>query len=402
MLKSIKISGERSCENIQLDNIGSMLALVGRNGAGKTNILLAIQNFAQRSSSQASLSNINGSFSFVARLIILGKTLEYSLTVDQPDINLNEKEPTHPFSVVESLSQVDGNNKILVFARDDEQIILSSSKLVLRTGTRAAAMTAIETFSPNDPAMLLVQPLLEFLRNIRYYDFAEVFSNEAAFIRNSKYEAWKAEGSEHRGLRNVDASMPIAQSVSMRILDMYLSKDGTFDELVDLVGPNGLGLLNQITIFEHSLPSPNDDKPPTNEKFYFLFFIPLAFEKSKRSVPFSDLSFGTRRLISMMVFLLGDKTSLFLVEQPEDGIHTGLLSKVIPTLRSYSDRGQFIFATHASHVLNRLHLDEIRLVEMVSEKTEVRALSAVELAAAKSYLQEDGSLFDFIDSIQEN
>lgn len=42
MIKSFHINNFRSCRDVSLDGIGPILALAGRNGVGKTNILEGI------------------------------------------------------------------------------------------------------------------------------------------------------------------------------------------------------------------------------------------------------------------------------------------------------------------------------------------------------------------------
>jgi hypothetical protein len=54
-----------------------------------------------------------------------------------------------------------------------------------------------------------------------------------------------------------------------------------------------------------------------------------------------------------------DKSAVLLLEQPEDGIHTGVLHKLIPLLKSYT--GQFLIASHSSEIFNRMEPEEIRL-----------------------------------------
>jgi predicted ATPase len=90
-----------------------------------------------------------------------------------------------------------------------------------------------------------------------------------------------------------------------------------------------------------------------------------------------------------------------LLEQPEDGLHIGLLHKLIPLLKSYTDHGQYIIASHSPEVLNRLMPEEIRLITMENEQTILRPLKESEIAIAHQFIQNEGSLSDFIETIQE-
>ncbi|MGA2585343.1 MAG: AAA family ATPase, partial [Tepidisphaeraceae bacterium] len=42
MLHAARIKNFRSCRDTAVENMGQLIALIGRNGAGKSNILLAI------------------------------------------------------------------------------------------------------------------------------------------------------------------------------------------------------------------------------------------------------------------------------------------------------------------------------------------------------------------------
>jgi AAA ATPase domain len=47
VLKRIQIKNFRSCKNVIIDQIGDIIALVGRNAAGKTNILKGVEWLAR-------------------------------------------------------------------------------------------------------------------------------------------------------------------------------------------------------------------------------------------------------------------------------------------------------------------------------------------------------------------
>ena len=46
MLRRFHVKNFRSCKNVVLEGLGSLTALVGRNGSGKTNLLQAIARLA--------------------------------------------------------------------------------------------------------------------------------------------------------------------------------------------------------------------------------------------------------------------------------------------------------------------------------------------------------------------
>jgi predicted ATPase len=49
---------------------------------------------------------------------------------------------------------------------------------------------------------------------------------------------------------------------------------------------------------------------------------------------YDELSLGTRRVLHLIVSLILDRSSLMLVEHPEDSIHRGLMRKLMPTQAS--------------------------------------------------------------------
>jgi hypothetical protein len=186
----------------------------------------------------------------------------------------------------------------------------------------------------------------------------------------------------------------------MRLIHMSQHEQEQFKELKSLMGPDGLGLLQDIEVQSFKLPT--SGKKVVGDKsdlFYFVRLLPLgAGDDSWRN--YTEVSFGTRRLLRILVSMLSDKSTVMLLEQPEDGIHPGLLHKLMPLLKAYSDQCQFIVASHSPAIFNRLSPNEIRLVELSNGLTKLRALTPEEVAGAEQFISQDGPLSDFIEVMQ--
>src|SRR5262249_12384255 len=108
-----------------------------------------------------------------------------------------------------------------------------------------------------------------------------------------------------------------------------------------------------------------------------------------------------RRVIRMVVSLLFDRRALMLIEEPEDSIHPGLLRKLIDVFRTYSDQTQVLFATHSPEVLDMLEPEEVLLVTAPEGRTSVRRLTNEEVQQARQFLQDEGSLSDYLEAFEE-
>jgi predicted ATPase len=180
----------------------------------------------------------------------------------------------------------------------------------------------------------------------------------------------------------------------MRLLDMKLTRQDQFDEVQQLLGQEGLGVIDALRI-----KSFGPERTPQREEddWYYIEFQPsLQPPKNPRAFGFDDLSSGTQRLIAIVTSLIYDHSAVMLLEHPEEGIHPGLLRKLIGVLQSYSDQSQLIIATHSPVVLEAVEPSAVRLVTMEDGETKVRALTKRELRNAGKYLEEEGSLADFL------
>jgi hypothetical protein len=77
-----------------------------------------------------------------------------------------------------------------------------------------------------------------------------------------------------------------------------------------------------------------------------------------------------------------------------------MTKKVIGLLRQNSSPSQVIMSSHSSALLNKFKPEEIRLVSLHDGFTQVRPLTPPELSAAVTFMNEEGPLYDFLESIE--
>jgi predicted ATPase len=114
----------------------------------------------------------------------------------------------------------------------------------------------------------------------------------------------------------------------------------------------------------------------------------------------NQLSEGTFKTIALLFYLVIDKGSLLLIEEPEVCIHHGLLKSILTLVKSYSASKQIIIATHSDFVLDTLAPENVFLVRKehgqgTKVKAVTKALSSRDFAALKVYLADTGNLGEF-------
>ena len=411
MLKSVSIKNFKSCDNVELSNLTNITALIGRNSTGKTNILTAVQWAAK---SAISADNVDSrefvgirdqKMEFVFSIELTGRQYRYTLAAASVGRFISSEGLS---IILDELLEIiiDSNSEILI-TRKAGELTVKGWDPVINIEQDVPCLRAIIKLLPKSPVLNHIAAIIDFLEGINYYPFYDFEG------RGNKYGAPALEGRllEHSDyinwLSKYRRSSEPSGSIEMRLLHMYLESREDFDEVISLLGPKALAIISDIII--DKIQGPEKDAVESKDQsgtLYFFEFLPF-YSDSGPGVPyrrcgFSDLSFGTRRLIRMVVSLIFDRSTVMLLEQPEDGIHPGLLHKVIPLLRSYSENAQVLLASHSPEVLNRLEPKEIRLVTMKNGFTNVRELNNNELSGVRSYINDEGTLADFLDSIQED
>ncbi len=409
MLKRVEIQRFMSCEDVVLEDIPPILVLVGRNGAGKTNLLRAI-DWAARCATDAPFP-VGHPFSpweqGDAAHVLLKMDLadaEYTYEIAFKVVYL-EGPPNVEFSFTERLwvdrrdaapTLVDKGPDLLLDRRNEE-IRLGGRSDVLRVGRTAPALPSVAALLPaDDRALGDLTRVLNFLAGIRYYPLDEPNNpgspGQTAFISQQQYASWL---SETKGILRPQDS-PV-----MPILHMWLERRPDFDVLVHLLGDKGLDLVEGIEVHPVEVPAGFGEGCRQEGAVYRHvlaggWLAAPAYHRLPVRKPVSS----TRRVLRILVSLTYDRSSVMLLEQPEDSIHAALMRKLIGLLKTNADGRTLIVASHAASVFNSLEPENLRLVAMVAGQTKVRSLKAQEIDTARKFMSSDGTLAEFMELME--
>jgi len=377
MLKKIRITNFLSCQDteIEFDNI---TALIGRNAAGKTNTLKILQ--------WVSWFALGKSWEYVIKekdiyieFLINNKKFKYTLNM-LPLL-------TDVLKASETFSCYESNKWRKVAERTDSSAIYYYKEEIFEFNINPtlSIIKSIGIFFPKEKVDPSINTIIDYLTGINYYTLEDNdHKNRTGLVRATEYREWLSQ-------KNI-----IDSSVIMRLLHLWNEDKELLDELREILGKNGLDLIDEIIILD----SRNISDSHLNQENNFYF---INFNVRNNEVSYEQLSYGTRRVLILLLALLYDKNSTLLIEQPEDGIHTGLLHKLLPLCFEYAEvyNKQLIFTTHSSEAINLFQPENIRIVKMTENGTKVSPLDKERMPFIRDYLQNEGALFDFIDSMDD-
>lgn len=149
-----------------------------------------------------------------------------------------------------------------------------------------------------------------------------------------------------------------------------------------------IGLAEELRVDSYG-PAPGRDKQNGGEEW--------IDEVKLDGINIGRASDGTCRVLETLLHLLDPGSGPphpLLLEEPETGIHPGLLLHLLHELEAYE--GQIIISTHSPQVVSWARPEDIRLVERKQGKTSVRSLAAAEVERVHEYLAHDGMLGEFV------
>jgi predicted ATPase len=385
MIRKVAIKNFLSCIDTELE-LNDVTILIGRNAAGKSNVLKIIEWCAKVAVGRASIYQLvdyrPDTYSKCSIEFLIDKEyFQYEIKIKNLQGGMLNGGSATDNDMVQTLSLFQ-NSKWSVIAKKNNQHVKLFDKNItsFKANAESSLLAAIMALLPIDKINSKILKVFTYLSKINYYDFQRTEDDIPSVVTEKEYRKWLNETSN--------------DSVTMKLIHLEKIDKELFNELQSLLNKNGLNIIEKIEISQLNL----DLEPKENNLFIVRFLV------STKSVTYSQLSFGTQRVLLILLALLYDKNNSILIEQPEDGIHYGLLKKVISICLTYcrSSKKQLIIATHSAEIINLLENPEnIRFVRMTIDGTKIKKLEDNLLQLIPKYLMNEGLLSEFIESMDD-
>jgi putative AbiEii toxin of type IV toxin-antitoxin system/AAA ATPase-like protein len=404
MLKRVVIENYRSCFRTTIDLHPHLSVLIGPNSSGKTNILQAIMllnrltafdPFRKRVAAFTLTSRVKARFQEGASQIDLKTKID-----SYPDEANNDiiTDSTEKWSVKSRNGQTASFHAPLILAT---QLGGQTTEYTLHyyTGRLHMGRLHMGRSTAIDEIPQWTVPKLasvgHYCVGIIYYG-ASQFSNPSACPSSFQVE-------QERERRNLFR----ARGHTKFLYNMYSAwKDGPsqkYQQFLEIVGPRGLKLIDAITFKE--VPTSSVDYSVRvggkieMRKRHRLLVVPQFRIGSQRLSP-NQLSEGTFKTLALLFHIFTENSTALLIEEPEVGVHHGLLSSILELIKSASRHKQMILSTHSDHVLDKVSPDNVYRVSFdrgvgTTVRHIPRSMTRKEMTALREYLEREGNLGDY-------
>jgi len=358
------------------------MALVGKNGVGKTNTLKGIEYAT--SIAVAGMIDEHKKFEYIKKFSAKfyfkhnKKSFEYKL-------RLLGKGPDY---IHDSLSLVKNGQKIDVFTKKNKRKLhFTGVKEPVFIPAQMSGMKYIigsilsDKKSPDHlhEVKMHSHSIIDFileLYKIKYYEVRD--EPQLRFLYVDDFESWK----EKKSLENEE------NLFSYQFYDFFKNQKDDFEEYKSIV--QSLGLIDDVKFQKYDISETEGDSSN--------IIIIISFIVDKKTVPFHWLSDGTKRVIRILFYLFYDKASIMLIEEPESSIHWGLLVNLIRILDQYSFKRRILISTHSEQILNNLKPQQLIYLYLDKGNTKLKYVTKRNLIDIDNFLSDVGPLGEYYTS----
>lgn len=398
-ISKISIKNYRSCVSTTFAPHDHLSVLIGPNGSGKTNILSAIRLLPALCINRSRHYGGDEPITSACELRVTYEVDDFTVTqVARISIVTNEK----------NLDEITNSNEYWYVPGIDgrrKKINIPSSvlfEIFLERGASTWSNAArkshfsqyLDSIGLTSEANAVLQKIIGFVTSISYYS-ASQFTNPGSSPISFEVES--------DAKRRIGISITGHKKFLFDVYQEHRNKSDVYSEFMSLVGQEGIGLIESIGFDEIKTSSSNysvmtGGKVLRKEKTNLL--VVPSFKISGNTLSPSQLSEGTFKTLALIFYLVTDKSSILMVEEPEVCIHHGLLSSIVELIKIYSRDKQIIISTHSDSVLDKVDIENVFKVKRSKEKgSEVssirKKIGGKELTALRSYLLNDGSLGEY-------
>lgn len=390
-IEEIRLGNYRSCVNTKVEMNTDLTALIGVNGAGKTNILMGL---------------------LLLKQMVL-PSLRYPTSIKQVN-DMRRSSIEVFFEIDERRSKIsvdlwfDSTQSVDTVIRADVKFRNLNTKGSRLTPVESEAMPFLHYASTHNEKFgamryrtarglkKLDPDLIEFIQHMakmRYYSATQFSDPSKSPISIELDESGAASRS---GRLN---------SHEKFLHDLFSSNKTSpklFRRYKNLVGSEGLQLVDSISFTTYPIPSSSIKVGPGGKvqtiRSKRTMVVP-NFIVDKLQLSPNQLSEGTFKTLALIFYILDEDTDVLLIEEPEVCVHHGLLNSIIDLLKVQSRHKQILVSTHSDYVMDKLAPENVVVVRKMELGTKATALNKTlprtDLRALKNYLDEAGNLGDY-------
>ena len=402
----ISIKNYRSCNDLMFTPHEALSVLIGPNGSGKTNILSAIKLLSAIYNHKSHGIVKSDSESSISELKTWYKIDDLTIThLAKLNIVTNEQNQDEIISVDENwtIASIDKetNKRKSKMVSFPSWLLLDISRMQgtsfpgARSDIRKHFSNFLVSAGVDDAVLDTMSKLAHLVTRIRYYSASQFTNPTTCPI------SFEVEGVDSRHRTGI--SITGHKKLLFDIYQEYQKKSEEYIDFLNIVGSDGVGLVDSIEFKEIVTSSSNysvrtggavTKKEKTNQLVIPSFII------SGNALSPNQLSEGTFKTLALVFYLVTDKSSILMIEEPEVCIHHGLLKSIVELISVYSEEKQIFVSTHSDAVLDSVDVDKVFKVSRIkgvgTKVNNIRKnMKKKELAALKMYLANEGSLGDY-------
>ncbi|MDR2631861.1 MAG: ATP-binding protein [Spirochaetaceae bacterium] len=367
-LARIQIHKYKSCLETELALHEDLTVLIGVNGAGKTNIMTAVNLLSLMSQTHFTMFPAD-------------KETEVSFLFVDPDWSVElrvkssgELRPELSWRMADILDQY--VQVPLYFVQSDD--VEKNSRAVKNYFDVLNMDISTEKITRFTSRMLKTKT---FIESIRYYSAVQ-FSDVTKVVPHIQKEAKTPREQFLQDLFNMRNDFP-----------------EKYTRYRELVGPEEIHLVDDISFkgymqFSEYMDSGNS--PAKNEDSEL--WMPLV-TINNRELRFNQLSEGTFKTLALLFYITAHDGGLLLLEEPEISVHYKLLKDIIEIIKNESENKQILCSTHSDYVLDMLDPEMVVLVKNGRRGTKAAALpsalSEENDQGLRTFLECEGSLGEY-------